>query len=67
MKLYVGVAKAPLCNLIELSSYVECVAELMLNKFNRLYGTKIELVKHRYKENIRRTKTECYPVVLDRR
>src|SRR5712691_1811842 len=44
--------------------YVERVAELIFNKFNGLYGTKIELVKHRYKENTRRTRTECYPGVL---
>ena len=44
--------------------YIERVAELILNKFNGLYGTKIELVKHRYKENTRRTRTECYPGVL---
>ena len=48
----------------ELKRYVERVAELMLNKFNGLYGTKIEHVKHRYKENTRRTRTECYPGVL---
>ena len=39
--------------------YLERVAELILNKFNGLYGTKIELVKHRYKENTRRTRTAC--------
>ena len=44
--------------------YVERVAELMINKFNGLYRTKIELVKHRYKENTRRTRTECYRGVL---
>src|SRR5438874_4451173 len=36
----------------------------MLNKFNWLYETKIELVKHHYKENTRRTRTACYPGVL---
>jgi len=46
------------------SRYLERVAELMLNKFNGLHGTKIELVKHRNKENTRRTRTECYPGVL---
>jgi hypothetical protein len=46
------------------TSYVERVAELMFNKFNGLYGAKTELVKHRYKENTRRTRTECYPGVL---
>src|SRR5712691_5724189 len=44
--------------------YIERVAELMINKFNELYGTKIELVKHRYKENTRRTRTECYPSIF---
>ena len=40
------------------TSYIERVAELILNKFNGLYGTKIELVKHRYKDT-RRTRTAC--------
>src|SRR6266852_252247 len=47
-----------------LVGYLERVAELIFNKFNGLYGNKIELVKHRYKENTRRTRTECYPGVL---
>ena len=50
--------------MLQQHGYIERVAELMLNKFNGLYGTKIELVKHRYKENTRRTRTECYPGVL---
>ena len=33
-----------------MSGYLERVAELILNKFNG-YGTKIELVKHRYKKH----------------
>jgi hypothetical protein len=36
----------------------------MLNKFNGLHETKIDLVKQHYKENTRRTRTECYPGVL---
>jgi len=54
---------APLTHMVKWG-YLERVAELIFNKFNGLYGTKIELVKHRYKENTRRTRTECYPGVL---
>jgi len=63
-RMLLGLRLERVYNVAWATGYLERVAELMLNKFNGLHGTKIELVKHRNKENTRRTRTECYPGVL---